>query len=41
MTTKIIEKQEIEITDEETPDHNTTLATLEMDNIYPDRKSVV
>ena len=34
-TTEITEKQEIEITDEETPDHDTTLATLETDNIYP------
>ena len=34
-TTEITKKQEIEIMDEETPDHDTTLATLEMDNIYP------
>ena len=34
-TTEITEKQEIEITDKKTPDHNTILATLEMDNIYP------
>ena len=35
MTTEITEKQEIEITDEETLDHDTILATLETDNIYP------
>ena len=34
-TTEITKKQKIEITDKETPDHNTILATLEMDNIYP------
>ena len=35
MTTEIMKEQEIEIMDEETLDHNMTLATLEMDNIYP------
>ena len=34
-TTEITEKQEIEITDEETLDHNTILATHKTDNIYP------
>ena len=35
MTTEITEKQEIEIMDEETLDHDTILATLKTDNIYP------
>ena len=34
-TTEITEKQEIETTDKEAPDHNTILATLETDSIYP------
>ena len=36
MITEIIkEEKEMINNEEETPDHNTTLATLEMDNIYP------
>ena len=35
MTTETTEKQETEITDDKTPDYDTTLATLETDNIYP------
>ena len=35
ITETIKEEKETINDEEETPDHNTTLATLEMDNIYP------